>query len=507
MLQQTQKNQASDQNSLVAQKKANPQQAYPTKEKKKKPIQAKNGNGKPITPIQAKNGNGKPITPIQAKRGSVLQRKQANSQGLPTQMQANMESMGGVNMSDVQVNYNSAKPKEIGALAYAQGNKIDIGPGQEKHLPHEAWHVVQQKQGRVQANNQVQAKGLLLNDNPALEKEADVMGDKAMQMKAAEQPAQLKEGAQSDNASIQGKVAQLKPDNDTLTPDQKSALAYIDSELEVARDIEQLFQNIIFDVNLISGLKDTSVFNEEFWKLAINETLDALAVIAPEHLEAIVTVGAKLVKIAHETYRRVTDAEKHNKNTLGFYSDYKATQETQSQLIKDLESEKAEILRDPNSLAVLFNKGKKPHVEIRAQAQIVANALESAQYLSMMQRQGAKIIFQSTDAGYFVDGSYEKSSHYKTALKRHHDPMDNFFLPYLQLGYDTDTWLGSEYGYWLAYDIQGVPPAIIQHVLGILQKNGYPKERLFKNKLFPKEVTGIMEGIGNIFDGGLVVEK
>lgn len=32
---------------------------------------------------------------------------------------------------------------------YSQGTDIHIGPGQEKHLPHEAWHVVQQKQGRV----------------------------------------------------------------------------------------------------------------------------------------------------------------------------------------------------------------------------------------------------------------------------------------------------------------------------------------------------------------------
>ncbi|MEM7041075.1 MAG: DUF4157 domain-containing protein [Bacteroidota bacterium] len=35
------------------------------------------------------------------------------------------------------------------AHAYDQGTDIHIGPGQEKHLPHEAWHVVQQKQGRV----------------------------------------------------------------------------------------------------------------------------------------------------------------------------------------------------------------------------------------------------------------------------------------------------------------------------------------------------------------------
>ncbi len=32
----------------------------------------------------------------------------------------------------------------IQAEAYAQGSDIHVGSGQEKHLPHEAWHVVQQ---------------------------------------------------------------------------------------------------------------------------------------------------------------------------------------------------------------------------------------------------------------------------------------------------------------------------------------------------------------------------
>ncbi|MEL6127089.1 MAG: DUF4157 domain-containing protein, partial [Pseudomonadota bacterium] len=34
-------------------------------------------------------------------------------------------------------------------MAYAQGSNIHLGPGQDQHLPHEAWHVVQQRQGRV----------------------------------------------------------------------------------------------------------------------------------------------------------------------------------------------------------------------------------------------------------------------------------------------------------------------------------------------------------------------
>lgn len=58
-------------------------------------------------------------------------------------------------MKDVKVNYNSDKPAQLQAHAYAQGNEIHIAPGQEKHLPHEAWHVAQQKQGRVKPTLQM----------------------------------------------------------------------------------------------------------------------------------------------------------------------------------------------------------------------------------------------------------------------------------------------------------------------------------------------------------------
>jgi len=83
-----------------------------------------------------------------------------------------------MDMSDVKVHYNSSKPAQLSALAYAQGNDIHVGPGQEKHLPHEAWHVVQQRQGRVQPTMQMK-ESVPVNDDPGLEHEADVMGAKA----------------------------------------------------------------------------------------------------------------------------------------------------------------------------------------------------------------------------------------------------------------------------------------------------------------------------------------
>ena len=37
----------------------------------------------------------------------------------------------------------------LNGSAYQQGAKIHIAPGQQRYLGHEAWHVVQQKEGRV----------------------------------------------------------------------------------------------------------------------------------------------------------------------------------------------------------------------------------------------------------------------------------------------------------------------------------------------------------------------
>ncbi len=102
-----------------------------------------------------------------------------NQTGLPDGLKAGIEQLSGVALDDVKVHYNSSQPATLQAHAYAQGTDIHIAPGQEKHLPHEAWHVVQQKQGRVKPT--MQLKGTVpVNDDAGLEKEADVMGAKSL---------------------------------------------------------------------------------------------------------------------------------------------------------------------------------------------------------------------------------------------------------------------------------------------------------------------------------------
>ncbi|NEP07425.1 MAG: DUF4157 domain-containing protein, partial [Okeania sp. SIO4D6] len=106
--------------------------------------------------------------PIQKQENSI-----PNQTGLPDNLKAGVESLSGYSLDNVKVHYNSPKPAQLKALAYTQGMDIHVAPGQEKHLPHEAWHVVQQMQGRVKPT--MQMKGLGVNDDEGLEQEADAM--------------------------------------------------------------------------------------------------------------------------------------------------------------------------------------------------------------------------------------------------------------------------------------------------------------------------------------------
>lgn len=137
--------------------------------------------------------------PVQTGRPSVMQTKQTvgpvgnknitpkqlqakgepaeNRTGMPDHLKSGLEQLSGFELSNVRVHYNSAKPAQLKALAYAQGQDIHLGPGQEQQLPHEGWHVVQQMQGRVKPHYKVQ--GMLFNEDRQLEREADVWGKRA----------------------------------------------------------------------------------------------------------------------------------------------------------------------------------------------------------------------------------------------------------------------------------------------------------------------------------------
>ena len=112
---------------------------------------------------------------IQLQQQQAMQR---NDTGLPDELKSGMENVSGVRLDNVRVHYNSPKPATVQAHAFAQGSDIHLAPGQDKHLPHELGHVVQQAQGRVKPTTAV--GDTPVNDSPELENEATKMGENAL---------------------------------------------------------------------------------------------------------------------------------------------------------------------------------------------------------------------------------------------------------------------------------------------------------------------------------------
>jgi Domain of unknown function (DUF4157) len=155
--------------------------------------------------------------------GPAIQPKTKNQTGLPDNLKSGVESLSGMSMDSVRVHYNSAQPAQLNALAYAQGSDIHLAPGQEQHLPHEAWHVVQQAQGRVQATMQMK-DGVPVNDDTGLEHEADVMGAKALAPTA-----QLAGGPEA------GELSYRPPVLNTHTPSPQVPVAQLNGKKRRAR--------------------------------------------------------------------------------------------------------------------------------------------------------------------------------------------------------------------------------------------------------------------------------
>lgn len=87
----------------------------------------------------------------------------------PEPWKTRAEAVSQLNLDDVRIYYDSPRPLEYGALAYARKNEIHMGPGAAARVPHELWHIVQQRQGRVAAHG----TNPPANEDRALEQEAN----------------------------------------------------------------------------------------------------------------------------------------------------------------------------------------------------------------------------------------------------------------------------------------------------------------------------------------------
>ncbi len=218
----------------------------------------------------------------------ALQKKE-NDTGLPDNLKSGVENLSGYSMDDVKVHYNSDKPSQLNALAYAQGTDIHVASGQEKHLPHEAWHVAQQKQGRVKATMQMKGD-IPVNDDEGLEKEADIMGEKAAAVQADALP------PVTGNAAVQQKTVQrmIVVGSEFFV---NSAASGLDTETKITNwktSLKDLtgkdVTNDITPTNFF-GLKKIPVPTQAALTTALNSPANLYTFSKIEHLKSIGTLG------------------------------------------------------------------------------------------------------------------------------------------------------------------------------------------------------------------------
>ncbi len=184
--------------------------------------------------IQAKLLNG---------AGEKKEQKQqtSGSDKLPEEVQAKMENSFSQDFSNVNIHKDSSSAQDINAKAYTQGSDVHFAPGEynpsskegQELIGHELTHVVQQGQGKV-GPGEIHGKGLEINQNVSLEKEADDAGKLASEGKSVEVSG-VGSGVQRKEGEGEPKINITVEDN-TVTDDvvvsgmtKLGTFSYIDS--------------------------------------------------------------------------------------------------------------------------------------------------------------------------------------------------------------------------------------------------------------------------------------
>lgn len=109
------------------------------------------------------------------------------NESLPEDLQENMENSFGQDFTNVNIQKNSQEAVDLNARAFTKGDSVHFAPDEFKPnsekgknlIGHEFAHVTQQRSGVVKPTS-VMGKGLILNDDKKLEREADIFGEKAI---------------------------------------------------------------------------------------------------------------------------------------------------------------------------------------------------------------------------------------------------------------------------------------------------------------------------------------
>lgn len=194
----------------------------------------------------------------QGKFAPAQRAERVNQTGLPNQLKSGIEALSGMSMDHVKVHYNSDKPAQMQAHAYAQGSEIHVAPGQEQHVPHEAWHVVQQAQGRVKPTMQLKA-GIPVNDDAGLENEADVMGAQALAQGASDSALTVQQARDPAGAPVQRTI--LGAGHDHWAKNVKRVSGKKLDEFKSFLSTVHALDDIDFSLGEIEGFYDAQLAN------------------------------------------------------------------------------------------------------------------------------------------------------------------------------------------------------------------------------------------------------
>ncbi|NEQ82818.1 MAG: DUF4157 domain-containing protein [Moorea sp. SIO2I5] len=268
-------------------------------------VQQHRKKGMPYAPRDGGKSGGE--TPVQRMEE---EKKAENKTGLPDRLKEGIERMSGYDLSGVRVNYNSPKPAQLNAHAYTQGQKIEVAPGQERHLPHEAWHVVQQMQGRVRPTKQ--RLGEKLNDEVGLEREADVMGEKILKDKSAKnqrkkgdeenKPStflrdnqkesserkndspEIEKGERENEKSVVQRVIRIGEENDYLEYTMRTEKKGLEVGVKIEEGLKRISAELDKDPKrqLAEAIDDRKIYWFEETKFEGNTFYDVIKIEAPE---------------------------------------------------------------------------------------------------------------------------------------------------------------------------------------------------------------------------------